>query len=68
MILGQTICVVGAGMLTRIGVGTNIDRWATYLVITGIGMGMSMQLSYTTVQTVLRYLASPQKKVSSIKH
>ena len=57
MIVGQTICAIGAGLLTRLGLNTPTVDWAAYLVITGIGMGMSMQLPYTAVQVVLRYLA-----------
>ena len=54
MVLGQTICVVGAGLIIRIGVTTRTNEWVSYLVIAGIGMGMSMQLPYTAVQLVLR--------------
>ena len=56
MVLGQIICIIGAGLLTRIGLNTSTKEWASYLVITGLGMGMSMQLPYTAVQVVLRYV------------
>lgn len=56
MICGQIICVIGAGLITRIGVDTKVEEWAGYLVITGIGMGMSMQLPYTIVQVTLEYV------------
>ena len=55
MISGQIICIIGSGLVTRIGVGTRVQERACYLVITGIGMGTSMQMPYTAVQTVLRY-------------
>ena len=55
MITGQIVCIVGAGLVTRIGLNTPTVEWASYLVITGIGMGLSMQLPYTAVQVVLRY-------------
>lgn len=55
MIVGQIVCIIGAGLITRIGVGTKVLEWASYLVLTGTGMGMSMQLPYTAVQVVLRY-------------
>jgi hypothetical protein len=54
MIVGQTISVVGAGLITRLDGATTTVVWASYLVITGIGMGMAMQLPYTALQVVLR--------------
>lgn len=54
MVLGQTVSVVGAGLLTRIGLGTPTREWAAYLVLTGMGLGMSQVLPYTAVQVVLR--------------
>ena len=54
MVLGQIICIVGTGLLTRIRSGTPTAFWATYLVITGLGHGIGLQLLFTALQVVLR--------------
>ncbi|KAL9594373.1 MAG: hypothetical protein Q9219_007067 [cf. Caloplaca sp. 3 TL-2023] len=54
MIGGQIICVIGAGLITRINLHTSTALWATYFVIAGLGMGMGMQIPYTALQVVLR--------------
>ncbi|RYP41930.1 hypothetical protein DL767_000667 [Monosporascus sp. MG133] len=55
MIAGGIICSVGAGLLTTVNLSTPTVQWATYLVLTGIGLGMAGQLPYTAVQAVLEY-------------
>ncbi|KAL8705271.1 MAG: hypothetical protein Q9201_001602 [Fulgogasparrea decipioides] len=50
MILGECICVAGTALLTQLDVATPTVEWAAYLVVSGIGMGIAMQLPYTAVQ------------------
>lgn len=57
MVLGEIICVIGTGLLTRIDLGTSTVEWAAFLVIAGLGLGIGMQLPYTALQVVLRYAA-----------
>ena len=57
MILSVVIGAIGTGLLSTIGLNTNTVRWAAYMVITGIGIGVGVQLPYTAVQVVMRYLA-----------
>lgn len=66
MIAGEVICVVGAGLITRMGLYTSTVSWAAFLVITGIGMGMGMQLPYTAVQIVLRCVAVTLQAISQL--
>jgi hypothetical protein len=54
MIAGQSIAVVGLGLLTRIAPGTRLLHIAIYLVISGLGIGTAVQLPYTALQVVLR--------------
>jgi hypothetical protein len=54
MILGQSLAVVGLGLLTRISPGTKTIEWASYLVVSGLGIGTAVQLPYTALQVVLR--------------
>ncbi|KAI1658100.1 major facilitator superfamily domain-containing protein [Daldinia decipiens] len=49
MIAGGVVCSVGAGLLTTVNLSTSTAKWATYLVLTGIGLGMAGQLPYTAV-------------------
>ncbi|KAI4244003.1 MAG: hypothetical protein L6R40_003214 [Gallowayella cf. fulva] len=53
IILGQAICLAGTVLLTRLKPETPTVLWAASLVVTGIGMGMAMQLPYTAIQVVL---------------
>lgn len=53
---GTVVCTIGCGLITTIGVGTRTTIWATYEAIIGIGLGASLQLPYTALQLVLRYI------------
>ena len=57
MVLSVIIGAIGTGLLSTIGLNTTTVRWAAYMVITGIGIGIGVQLPYTAVQVVLRYFA-----------
>ena len=54
MVSGASIATVGIGLLTRITLGTSTTEWAAYMVITGLGIGMGINLPYTTLHVVLR--------------
>lgn len=54
MIAGIVIAAVGAGFVTTINVHTATANWAAYLAITGVGIGMSIQIPYAAVQVVLQ--------------
>ena len=70
MIVGELIAIVGtalwtrltlatsdlawAASWTRLTLATSDLAWAALLVVTGIGMGMAMQLPYTALQLVLQ--------------
>ncbi|KAJ2994926.1 hypothetical protein NUW58_g1419 [Xylaria curta] len=53
MVAGGVICSVGAGLLTTVGLSTPTTEWAAYLVLTGIGIGMGVQVPYTALQAAL---------------
>ncbi|KAF2445324.1 MFS general substrate transporter [Karstenula rhodostoma CBS 690.94] len=53
ILLGITIDCIGAGLITTLGVETPNIRWAAFLVVNGIGIGMAQQLPYTALQAVL---------------
>ena len=54
MILGQSIEIAGTYCLSRLNAFTPEAQWASFLVITGLGLGMGQQLPYTAIQLVLR--------------
>lgn len=54
MVVGSVVGIVGSGLLTQIALGTPTVQWATYLVLTGIGIGIGVNLPFTAVQVVLR--------------
>jgi hypothetical protein len=56
MLLGVIIGSIGAGLLSRIGVGTSTLQWAAFLVVAGIGIGTGRQQPYIAVQLVLKYV------------
>ena len=54
MISGACIAALGSGLLTRIALGTPTTEWATYLVVSGLGIGLGLNLPYTALHVVLR--------------
>ena len=56
MVLSTIVGSIGAGLLSTIGLNTSTVHWAAYMVITGIGIGIGVQLPYTAVQVVLGYV------------
>ena len=56
MVTGVIIAIVGTTLLSRIGLETSTVEWAAFSVITGIGIGIGIQLPYTAIQVALRYV------------
>ncbi|KAI0382677.1 MFS multidrug transporter-like protein [Hypomontagnella monticulosa] len=53
MIAGAIISSIGSGFLITVDLDTSTVKWAAYLAVTGIGVGMASQLPYTALQVVL---------------
>ncbi|KAI4178451.1 MAG: hypothetical protein L6R41_008383 [Letrouitia leprolyta] len=53
MILCTIVTSVGSGCSTLLSVDTSTVQWAAYLVITGFGIGLGVQLPYTALQVIL---------------
>ena len=51
---GACIAVIGIGLLTRITLGTSTVHWAAYMVLSGLGVGLGINLPYTTLHIVPR--------------
>lgn len=54
LISGACIAALGTGLLTRIALGTPTFEWAAYLVVSGLGIGLGLNLPYTALHVVLR--------------
>ena len=56
MVLSTIVGSIGTGLLCTIGLETSTVRWAAYMVITGMGIGIGVQLPYTAVQVISMYV------------
>ncbi|KAF2188048.1 MFS general substrate transporter [Zopfia rhizophila CBS 207.26] len=54
MILGTAVSIVGSALLATLNAYTPTIKWAVYMVIAGIGTGISVNLPYTALQVVLK--------------
>ncbi len=54
MVLGSILAVIGSGLLTRIALEIPTAQWAAYIVVTGVGIGLGVNLPYTALQLALR--------------
>ncbi|KAF2688517.1 hypothetical protein K458DRAFT_465018 [Lentithecium fluviatile CBS 122367] len=53
ILVGQLICVVGTGLLTRLDMTTSTVEWTAFLVLTGTGLGMGINTPHTAIQAVM---------------
>ncbi|KAJ5733723.1 MFS general substrate transporter, partial [Penicillium malachiteum] len=53
ILFGNLVAIVGAALLTQLDLHTATIKWAAYFVVTGIGLGMAMQLPYTAIHITL---------------
>lgn len=53
MILGSILGAIGTGLLTTFDINTSTVRWAAYMVLTGLGIGLGINIPYTALQVVL---------------
>ena len=53
IIFGSIVLAVGSGLVSTLDVDTSFAKWFGYQLLTGVGGGMSFQVSLLAVQTVL---------------
>lgn len=56
MVLSVVVGSIGTGLLSTIGLDTNTAEWAAYMVLTGVGIGIGVQLPYTAAQAISKYV------------
>ena len=54
MVLGVILGAIATGVLAQITPDTPTVRWAAYLVMVGLGIGVGINQPYTAIQVVLR--------------
>ncbi|KAF4988760.1 hypothetical protein F66182_16680, partial [Fusarium sp. NRRL 66182] len=52
ILVAQLLCAVGAGLLTTIRIHTSVAEWATYMALTGAGLGLGVNVPHIAVQAV----------------
>jgi hypothetical protein len=53
IICGSIILAIGCGLISTLDVDSSFSKWFGYQLLTGIGSGMSIQVSFLAVQAVL---------------
>ncbi|KAF2451162.1 MFS general substrate transporter [Karstenula rhodostoma CBS 690.94] len=53
ILTGQIICAIGTGLLTRVDIATPTAHWATFLALTGFGLGMGINAPHIAIQAVM---------------
>ena len=53
IIVGSITLAIGSGLVSTLDVNTSFSKWFGYQLLTGIGAGMSIQVSLLAVQAVL---------------
>jgi hypothetical protein len=53
MIVGAAMSILGSGLIIRLQVDSTTAEWASFLIVCGLGIGMSINHPYTAVQTVI---------------
>lgn len=53
MIIGTLVGTIGCGLFLMLDLSTSTTLWAVFLVVCGIGTGLSINLPYTIAQVIL---------------
>ena len=54
ILFAQVLCGVGSGLLTTLRTDTSTTRWAAYMVLTGLGLGLGVNVPHIAVQAVMK--------------
>ncbi|PWY86717.1 MFS multidrug transporter-like protein, partial [Aspergillus heteromorphus CBS 117.55] len=52
ILVAQVLAAVGTGLLTTININTTTAQWATYMALTGAGLGMGVNVPHIAIQAV----------------
>ncbi|KAL8687226.1 MAG: hypothetical protein Q9218_006545, partial [Villophora microphyllina] len=54
ILVAQVFCGVGAGLLTTLRTFTSTAVWATYMALTGLGIGLGVNVPHIAIQAVMK--------------
>lgn len=49
----QVLYAIGSGLLTTLQTHTSIAKWATYMVLSGLGLGLGVNVPHIAIQAVI---------------
>lgn len=53
ILVAQVLCGIGSGLLTTLRSETRTVLWITYMVLTGLGLGLGVNVPHIAVQAVM---------------
>ena len=53
ILFAQLLCGIGAGLLTTLRTDTSTTLWAVYMVLTGLGLGLGVNVPHIAIQAVM---------------
>lgn len=53
ILAAQVLCGVGSGLLTTLSSETPTTKWVVYLVLTGLGLGLGVNVPHIAIQAVM---------------
>ena len=56
ILFAQVVCGVGSGLLTTLRTDTSTALWATYMALTGLGLGLGVNVPHIAIQAVMKTL------------
>lgn len=65
ILIAQVLCGIGSGLLTTINVDTSTAKWAVYMVLTGLGLGLGVNVPHIAIQAVMETFACRSLSVCS---
>ncbi|KAI4121450.1 MAG: hypothetical protein LQ338_006357 [Usnochroma carphineum] len=54
ILFAQILCGVGAGLLTTLRTSTSTATWATFMALTGLGIGLGVNVPHIAIQAVMK--------------
>lgn len=54
ILFAQILCSIGAGLLTTLRDNTSTPLWATYMALTGFGLGLGVNVPHIAIQAVMK--------------
>ncbi|KAL8982245.1 MAG: hypothetical protein Q9177_005332, partial [Variospora cf. flavescens] len=54
ILFAQVLCAIGSGLLTTLRIDTSTALWGTYLALTGLGLGLGVNVPHIAIQAVMK--------------